>query len=695
MRLIASPANLDDHDLLSFGKGEAELEERLRQAYAGQIEADSHIPLSIAQQGRLALLTWMIANGRLEVKIALREYSTHFRLFHEKFGIFSDVNGNRISFTGSNNETVSGAVDNAESFDLQQDWLAHTDATRCDLWEARFDTIWNRGLQGVKVWSATEWLHEPLRQYFGEQAPDPSVKIEKPDVDRRAGTDTFANSSLLIPPPPRSLLPELPEDKPLRDYQKNAVNAWLENELSGTFAMATGVGKTITALAAATIAGRILADQQERLLVLVVVPLIDLVDQWQEAAQQFCFNPAVHHSQTSKAEKEKLDRVFHLARTSSLPRVEMVITTAASLTPRAGSSYREHNLQSWLHRYEGNLLVVGDEMHTLGTPSRLAALPPKGNKFQRLLTLGLSATPKKHTDEEGTEALIAYFGKPVAKIDIKDAIALGALVRYRYHPRIVELTQDEADEYARLSKRIAAAASSENEDRYDAAVRARTRLTQHASNKMIELRRVLDEISERRWMLVYTAEGWSPEKAEMRQQYENEEDLKTLSEVLTVLRSEYGMRAEPYTGATQKDQRKRLQKDIANTDIDALVAMKCLDEGIDIPEVRTGIIMASTQNPRQFVQRRGRLLRRHDETGKARATIYDMICQPPPGLQMSESEKTLIGNELGRAYELAEAAENSEIRFTIRHLAIQAGLNPRSFFWMSDETNQEWENIDV
>jgi len=694
IRLIASPANLDDRDLNAFGKGEQQLAERLRQAYEAQIELEALQPLAPALRDRVRLLTWMIANGQMEVKIALREYPTAYRLFHEKFGLFADLEGHRLSFAGSNNETVSGATGNAESFNVDLEWEGGRDALRCANWADRFDAIWNDDLAGIRTWTATEWLCDPLRQHFGEQEPNPNMTIEKPDPiltePDGAGDNAGDLSGGYTLPAPRPLLPELPEEKELRDYQKAAVNDWLKNGCHGIFAMATGVGKTVTALAAATVASKITADRGQPLLVLVIVPLIDLAEQWREAAEEFGFRPAIWSGDASQAERDRVHRSFHLARTSTLPRVEMVITTADSLTPTGGKDPSTHALQSSLAHYHGHLLVIGDEVHSLGTANRLAALPRTEGSREQLFTLGLSATPKRHMDDTGTDALIEYFGEPLAMIDIKEAIRLGALVKYQYHPRFVDLTHDEATEYRKLSAKIAKAIAAGNDEARDQAIRARVRLTQHAANKMAALRSILDEIEDRRWMLVYTAEGWSPSPTSSSDD-DRTDEMRTINQVVKVLRDEYDVKAEAYTGSTPKDERIKLQEAIAETKIDALVAMKCLDEGVDIPEVRTGIIMASTQNPRQFVQRRGRLLRLHPTSGKVRATVYDMIVRPPQGMQPSPAEMTLIGNELSRAYELAEAAENHTARFEIRQAAIDAGLDSSLFPWMTDDDPmQEW-----
>lgn len=692
IRLIISPANLSDEDLAAFGKGEEELQERLRTDLIEAIEA-VEFPDGL-KSDKLRLITWMVSQGRLDVKLALREYSDCYALFHEKFGVFFDPEGNRLSFVGSNNETIGGGELNAESFGLYKSWSSTDGLEGCDSWQHRFELIWENEMPGIRLWTVSEWIEDPLRDKFGEREPDPNMRVPKPDDDPSEGApvDKIEVEPVdFVLPSPRPLVPEMPEDWPLRDYQKDAINGWIKAGWRGIFAMATGTGKTITALAAATTASKFTMHRNEPLLVLVVVPLVDLVEQWRRSAERFGFRPAVCHGSLSRTERNSLERALQAARAPSGQRTEMVITTAGSLTPTGTTTADDHYLQERLSRHRGWLLVIGDEMHSLGTGARLAALPrgPHPTLHDKTMVLGLSATPTRHRDDEGTEALVGYFGDPAISISIKEAIyKYDALVPYDYHPSFVSLTGPEAETYRKISAQIAAAAAAGDETKMDTYIRKRTRLTQHAANKMSALADILADMSDRSGLLVYVAEGWSDERRAQRTgDASDDQSLKTLSEAITLMRSEFGMRVEAYTGETPPEDRSHLQAAVISGQIDALVAMKCLDEGVDIPDVRTGIVMASTQNPRQFVQRRGRLLRK--APGKSRATIHDLLVMPPAGHSPSGSELTLIGNELSRAYELAEAADNSHVRFDVREEAIIAGLDPEEFTWMNNDAPLE------
>ncbi|MGW4014766.1 DEAD/DEAH box helicase family protein [Rhodococcus ruber] len=677
MRLITSPSNLSDDDLRAMGKGE-QLRTTLEADLANAIQ--SPIPPGVLSD-RLRLLTWMIATGKLEVRIALREHPECYSLFHEKIGVFSDESNCWMTFTGSPNETISGALRHSESFPLHRSWANEDQHAYATEERDRFEQIWNEHVNGIATWTANDWIEDPMRDVFGTREPRSGSITRNRTRENNAESISDAEPSVMLPSNSSGLLPSIPEGLVLRDFQRDAVNRWLRAAGRGTFSMATGTGKTITALTAATQASIYAAQRDQPILVLVIVPLIDLVEQWSAAAKRFGFRPAKCTGSLRAHELRELKSAFSAARFSKGRRAEMVITTAGSLTPRSTAEDNDsHILQHQLDRHRGPLMVIGDEMHSLGTPPRLAALPKEAT-----FTLGLSATPKRHGDEIGTEELLAYFGSPVISIDIKDAIYKHkALVPYDYLFWPIELTSEEAREYKKISQRIAAAYARGEEEVAERHIRARTRLTQHASNKVMLLRQLLrDGLSKEKHQLVYVAEGKNPDT-----------DIAQLDEVEAIMREEFGMQVARYYGLTRGDRREDLQLALAAGDVQALIAMKCLDEGVDIPSARTGIMMASTQNPRQFVQRRGRLLRRDPDSPKSHAVIHDMVVIPPqPTGEESESEKRLVGVELSRAAELADAARNTESRFKVIELAYEYNLDPETYPWMtladSDEM-QEW-----
>lgn len=662
MRLITSPANLSDDDLFAIGSGE-QLRSRLQQDLIKAIEQP--IPDKIAAD-RLKLLSWMVAKRKLEVQIALREHDDGYSLFHEKIGIFSDLNGDFMTFSGSPNETVSGATLHSESFPLFRSWIDATQKAYAESERARFEDLWNQRIPTIRTWSATEWLEEPMRKHFGTREPS-EIMAMKQQGSKRSLPDIGMEAR-----------PCIPSSIKLRDYQRKAINDWLVQRGRGIFAMATGTGKTITALAAATRAVEFSFNRNSSLLVIVIVPLADLVRQWHDEARIFGFRPVICQGGMSRAERDALKKAFSIVRSGANTEVEMIITTADSLAmePKSG---KENFLKAQIARHKGLLLVIGDEMHSLGTKRRLAALPINSD-----FTLGLSATPKRHGDEEGTEELVKYFGQPVISVSIKQAIyELKALVPYDYFPQFIDLTDVETTEYRAISAKIAAAYSRGGEDAAEIYIRKRARLVQHASNKKHQLRKLLSEgLSEKSHQIVYLAEGRDP-RSELHQFDETEK----------MMVEEFGMTVGRYYGETEGGLRDTLQAQLASGEIQALLAMKCLDEGVDIPSARIGVITSSTQNPRQFVQRRGRILRKDPFNPKSHAEIYDFIVRPPKTERVVISESRLLGMELSRAVELADASRNKEVRFDIIEMAYEYGLDPEQFSWMRLSSEQEMEDL--
>jgi superfamily II DNA or RNA helicase len=295
-------------------------------------------------------------------------------------------------------------------------------------------------------------------------------------------------------------------------------------------------------------------------------------------------------------------------------------------------------------------VLVADEVHNLGAAKLAEQLP---NNFK--LRLGLSATPERWFDDEGTQRLKRYFGPVLEpRLGLREAITIGALTPYRYYPVLVELTDDEREEYLSLSAKIARLYSGDEEGLNSPALTAlllqRARLIGAAANKLNELRRIGAQHRTATHMLFYCGDGQveSPEDDAFRRQ---------VDEVTRILGVELGIKVAPYTAATEMEERDTLREDLAAGRIQGLVAIRCLDEGVDIPSVRTAVLLASSTNPRQFIQRRGRVLRRAE--GKEFAEIYDMIVVPPMEARSSNSERSLLKKELTRFAEFADLALNA------------------------------------
>ena len=619
MRLVASPV-LSPRDLEAIRLGHTQRDEVVETRLLEYL--DDHRLLE-SQSIQLQLLSGMLADGLLQLQLAVREHDDgSLELYHEKIGVFEDVNGDFITFIGSPNESWNGWVGNAESFAVNKSWGATS--THANHWRDLFDETWEKQRIGVVLRDFPIAVRDQIFKRYPPVEPTKNGGLRK-----KSSPDT-----------PRPRLPTWLGDG-LREYQKDAVNSWLAENGRGVFAMATGTGKTITALTSALQLWNAVSKANSSLLVVVAVPSKDLVQQWSKTASEFGFPTVECHSELAGLWPARVRNLIHKLQFAG-PTTGMVVTTVDTLTSNAGKAIKG---------YSGKLLFIADEMHSLGTDRRLAALPEAEYR------LGLSATPRRHGDEEGTRALLDYFGKVVQSIDIRRAIdPLKALVPYDYFPIVVTMTDEELGKYKEYSAKIAAAVggASGSGDAFSGAkywLIQRSRLLGHAQRKIDALRRLMRERQSSAFNLVYVAEGTHP-ISERRQ----------LDDVRRLLGVEFEMSVHSYTGETSSSKRRELQQMLKDQDLQALIAMKCLDEGVDIPEARTGVILASTQNPRQFVQRRGRILRRHDESGKKSAELYDFIVLPESPPKKSDrtfrTERRLVGRELTRALELASASRN-------------------------------------
>ncbi len=426
--------------------------------------------------------------------------------------------------------------------------------------------------------------------------------------------------------------PAFPQDLILRQYQHQAVANWLENKGRGTLKMATGSGKTIIALAIATE-----LYQQIGLQVLVIVcPYLHLVNQWARECKKFNLEPITAISRVENWQGELSSKLYNLS--NKCQSFITIITTNSTLISQG--------FQSQLKYFPAKTLIVGDEAHNLGS-SRLESSLPRNIG----LRLALSATPERQYDEIGTEALLDYFGAIIQpEFTLANAIDRGALVHYLYYPIFVELTHSEAILYAKLTKRIGWAlsrnSSFQDNDTLTSLLTKRSRLVATASNKLNSLKELMLSRLDTSHTLFYCGDGYL------------DNDVRQIDAVTHLLGKELGYRVNTYTTDTPLEVRENLRRQFESEQLQGLVAIRCLDEGVDIPAIKTAIILASTSNHRQFIQRRGRILRPHPD--KKQAILYDMIVIPPSlDRETWEVEKNLLRKELIRFITFAELADNA------------------------------------
>ncbi len=619
MRLVASPA-LEEGDLEALERASSDREEILRNAATRGLNQIA----DYLSGERLNALAWLAASGSLEVKLALRLTPTgRFArgIYHEKIGIFSDTEGNHVAFTGSSNETTGGLVDNFESIEVFWSW--DDSHGRVEDKICHFEALWSNSVPGLEVLDFTAVSSELLKKY---RLPDSPRSHEDPaEWDQPATGRGFS----------------LPEKFQPRDYQKEAMREWLANGGHGILAMATGTGKTLTALALA----HAVYQRNNPIVLLIVCPFLNLCEQWIREVAAFGVK-AIPCFGSSAVWTGRLQDAYQRLRSGSSD-VMIVVTSNATF---CGATF-----QTALRLDAGHHMLIADEMHNLGAEEAKNALP-EGIK----LRLGLSATPERHHDQVGSRALRDYFGKVVFEFPLKQAIDEGILVPYYYHPVLVDFTEDEASRYITLTQQISWAMRGQDESDEPsqdlmALLIKRSRLIGSAANKLPALAAILENLDPpARQAIFYCGDGRVESSA-------SGEEIRQIEAVTNLLYEEAGLRTRRFTYEESAEEREEILRALKSGSLHGIVAIRCLDEGIDLPDVRMGFLLASTTNPRQFIQRRGRLLRK--APGKHHATIYDFIVRPA-GLDgdheadVFNAERRLFRRELERIVEFCKTAIN-------------------------------------
>jgi DNA phosphorothioation system restriction enzyme len=412
---------------------------------------------------------------------------------------------------------------------------------------------------------------------------------EKPERSSREAQGNYALSASK-PFDAIACYPITPAWLSLRPYQQQAIANWFVNKGRGTLKMATGSGKTITALAIAT---RLYEEIQLQALI-IVCPYRHLVQQWARECRKFGISDPILAFESVNQWQESLSNQLYNVKAGNQQFLTVITTNATLITL---------GFQSQLSYFPQKTLIVGDEAHNLGAKQLESCLPRSVG-----LRLALSATPERYFDERGTERLFEYFGSVLEpEFTLRDAIAQGALVHYLYYPLLVELTEPESEVYADLTSKVGRAIAiggDEDNDSLTALLMQRARLVASAANKLEALREVMRSRLHTSHTLFYCGDGSVEDDI-------SKESLRQLEAVARLLGNDLSYRVNTYAAETSLEEREDLRRQFETGDLQGLVAIRCLDEGVDIPAIETAVIMASSGNPRQFVQRRGRILRPH------------------------------------------------------------------------------------
>lgn len=586
---------------------------------------------------RLEALAWMVSSGALEIKLALRLDqlgNPSGGIYHEKLGVFSDASGNQVAFSGSANETASGLLANFESLDVFCSWDdPHGRVTEK---VSSFDRLWTAKTTGLEVIDFTEATADILKPYTPTYAPKPSENLEARGEDENGEYGSNAGK------------PDFPSWLELRDYQELAIKNWFNNNGRGSLKMATGSGKTITALSIITN----LYQKAGLKAAIVLCPYKHLVDQWAKEARNFNFNPLIVHTSRNIWSEELNSKLLGLQTDKN--QILLVLTT--------NRSFADEFFQKKIPHFPKNTVLVADEAHNLGAKDLRTKLP-ESIRWR----LALSATPERWFDEEGTSAIFDYFGKVLEpEFTLEDALKCRALAPYKYYPVLVDLSDDEQDEYLSLSDKITRMFSMGGLDKDNTALTAlllkRARLMSSAENKLPLLKDIMTKRSESKHWLFYCGDGRVEDPS-------SQDEMRQIESVCRILGRELRMKVASFTAETPRDERQIISTKLDHGELQGLVAIRCLDEGVDIPSTDKAVILASSTNPRQFIQRRGRVLRKPTKDSKKVAEIYDMITIPPLDAAVTESERSMLRKELVRFAEFAKLAQNAgEARRVILNL---------------------------
>lgn len=630
-RWILSPVDLSDQDMQLLAQ--TYKEKGLTKNIQDKLSSCFEILLNKLNNDVRTALSWLIHDGIITIKfgIPLNQDFKRNGILHSKMGYFIDQEGNEVSFSGSYNLTEHANC-NWERFDVYKSWESNTDKLRTEDIKNDINLMWNDQDESLAVFSPAEDVYEIIKN--NTQTGDKSYELIFHYEDYSKN-----RSKIQIPS-------EFLANGKLRSYQEKAITSWMKDHHGkGIFHMATGSGKTVTALAAAVRVYDLLLSKgkNKTLVIIITVPTTPLAEQWMKEAIKFNLNPLACFGDSGRWHQD-----LQAALQNLFVQGEGILCIVT-----VNNSFAMNKMQSLIKMInKGHFLIIGDEMHNLGAASYLKVLPERAN-----LRIGLSATPDREHDEEGTESLKDYFGEEVIEFTLNDAIAAGYLCKYNYWPVLVNFTEDEWEEYFVISKKIAQlmqiqgnkkSSSSKSLSNLEYLLFLRTRLIGKAKNKISELVKIIQEdYLDKTHMLVYC--GASIEDGE-----------KHVDTVTKELLSNLKISVNKYTSEQGKE-REHILKNYEKGLTQALVAIKCLDEGVDIPRTETAFILASSSSKREFIQRRGRVLRR--AKGKTIATIYDFLVVPNlSDARLDESlyniERNLLIKELSRVKELSEGALN-------------------------------------
>lgn len=627
IQFIVSPY-LSEEDVEAIQKG-YEKKKIIEQALLREYKE----PENYFQEERLNLLSHLIENGNLEIKVAFTPPNKSTGMYHEKVGIVTDAEENKIVFTGSLNETINAFYNNYESIVVFTSW--EESRQYAEEMQNDFDTLWNNEDTDLEIIEFPEVVKEKIKLN------------QKPKINYDIDEEEMVEES-----PVQKGVPRMPPGFDLRDYQKDAIEKWEENNYCGIFDMATGTGKTYTGLGAVTK----LYEAKKRLAIIIVCPYQHLVEQWVEDIELFNLLPTIGYSSSKQKNWKKRLEDDILDFSIGVIDCFCFVTTNATYSSKFVCEQM---------KYLGkDTLLLVDEAHNFGSPNLRNKLYP--NIEYRL---ALSATLDRHGDEEGTDCLKTYFGEKCIQYDLKRAIKEGKLTPYYYYPVVVYLDEDEMEQYRDISYRVSKECHKDKRgdlkitDKGKRLLLQRARIVAGAKSKLVELKKLMQNYKNDTHILVYCG-ATRVQTFEYDESEHDEEGERQIVAVSKILGNELGMKVTHFTSNESAEEREVIKRRFASADpYQAIVAIKCLDEGVNIPSIKTAFILASTTNSKEYIQRRGRVLRL--ASNKPYAVIYDFVTLVRPLEEVNpystdyNCERALAKRELARIKEFGEIALNS------------------------------------
>ena len=586
IELIASP-QLSDEDKKAISLGYQKRKEIIESAFSRDFMKE----LDSLDDAKLQLLVTLIANDTLDIKIAVTESTG---IYHDKLGILEDFDGNIVVFYGSANESLSGYQNNYEKIRVVKSWVvAEVESIEDECNE--FQALWDGTNPFVKTYDYNESAKANILEVINNRKSSGEKTVSVPIK--------------------------------LRDYQEEAINAWINNDYHGFYVMATGTGKTWTAIFSA----KLLVEKHPAMIV-ICAPYKHLVKQWADDVEK-AFPDAKLIMVSSENPTWETQIAQEIIRKQYKPNNQIIIISTIA-------SFKMDRFTNVISRSNEDKLLIVDEAHRFTDRS-----DELKETFQYML--GLSATPFSGTSAHKGLELMEWFGGQVFNLPIENALERGFLVPYNYYPIYVYATEDEEGKFKYHTQKILSCFKNNkciNPDLLVKSLRNRLRVISMAEEKTTRIDEIINCVVEKDHFVVYCGDGRlfdANSGKELRH-------IQAIKRVLTA----HGFKASQFTATENMTDRMELVDAFNKQEISALAAIRCLDEGINIPSIKSALILSSNDDYREFVQRRGRILRTYGN--KEFANIYDVIALPSYDMQ------GWAKIELRRFHEYARLALNWE-----------------------------------